>query len=276
MPSSAFIAVGTVELTLIVVGCVLLWQHALSPAARSALRPASLPPWDIRLEEFLTFTLLVLGGSFFLAIVAAPLARSSGLAGDAVTIVTGAAAQLGMLGGVLLSAVVRRAHNSEKGHGFATVFWSGAATFAIALPVLVVTAKLSEFLVRAAGLPVDKQDLIGMFARADTPWLLAMLIGLAVLVAPLTEELVFRAGVFRYLRTRIPRALALVLPALFFAALHVNWKTLSGLASLPPLLVLAVIFSLAYERTGRIGTPIVAHALFNLNTVLVVLSGIDR
>lgn len=38
--------------------------------------------------------------------------------------------------------------------------------------------------------------------------------------------------------------------------------------------MLAVIFSLAYERTGHIGTPIVAHALFNLNTVLLILSGI--
>ena len=55
-----------------------------------------------------------------------------------------------------------------------------------------------------------------------------------------------------------------------------NWKTLGGLSSLPPLVLLAVIFSLAYERTGRIGTPIVAHALFNLNSVLVILSGISE
>jgi membrane protease YdiL (CAAX protease family) len=274
MPSPAIIAVGTLELTLIVIGSVLLWQKVLSPAARAHRAPSPLPVWDIRLEEFLKFILLVVGGSFILAVVAAPLAKSLGLRGDAVTIVTGAAAQLGMLGGVLLSSV-GRPKSADAGHRSATTFLSGAATFVIAMPVLVVVAKSSEFLVQAAGLPVDKQDLIGMFARAETPWLLMTLIVLAVLVAPLTEELVFRAGVFRYLRTRIPRPLALVFPALFFAALHVNWKTLSGLASLPPLLVLAVLFSLAYERTGRIGTPIVAHALFNLNTVLVVLSGVD-
>ena len=70
------------------------------------------------------------------------------------------------------------------------------------------------------------------------------------------------------------RAAALLLPAIFFASLHVNWTTLVGLPSLAPLVVLAVIFSLAYERTGTIGTAIVAHALFNLNTILLILAGV--
>jgi membrane protease YdiL (CAAX protease family) len=34
------------------------------------------------------------------------------------------------------------------------------------------------------------------------------------------------------------------------------------------------MFSLAYEHTGNIGTPIVAHALFNLNTVILIFSGL--
>jgi membrane protease YdiL (CAAX protease family) len=114
-----------------------------------------------------------------------------------------------------------------------------------------------------------------MFANAKSPWLLIVMITLAVVIAPLNEELVFRAGLFRFLRTRIPRWLALLLPALTFAVLHVNWHTLQGLASLAPLVMLAIVFSLAYERTGRIGTSIVAHACFNLNTILVIFSGLN-
>jgi len=41
-----------------------------------------------------------------------------------------------------------------------------------------------------------------------------------------------------------------------------------------PLFVLAVVFCLAYERTGRIETTIIAHALFNLNTFVLVAAGI--
>ena len=88
------------------------------------------------------------------------------------------------------------------------------------------------------------------------------MIVLATVVAPATEELIFRAGIFRYARTRLPRWAALLLPACLFAALH------NHLASFAPLVVLGLVFSLAYERTGRIGTAIVAHALFNLYSVI--------
>jgi hypothetical protein len=91
----------------------------------------------------------------------------------------------------------------------------------------------------------------------------------AILVAPISEELLFRAGIFRYVRTRLPRWLALLLPALLFALLHLD------VGSFVPLVTLAVIFSLAYERTGNIGTTMVAHALFNLNAAVLVLAGVD-
>jgi hypothetical protein len=100
------------------------------------------------------------------------------------------------------------------------------------------------------------------------------MIVLALVTAPISEELVFRAGLFRYFRTRMPRSIALIAPALMFAVLHVNWETLEGLASVGPLVMLATIFSLAYERTGRIGTSMVAHALFNLNTIMLIFTGV--
>ena len=43
------------------------------------------------------------------------------------------------------------------------------------------------------------------------------------------------------------------------------------LLAMVPLIALAVVFSLAYERTGKIGTTMVAHALFNLNASVLVL-----
>ena len=39
---------------------------------------------------------------------------------------------------------------------------------------------------------------------------------------------------------------------------------------------LGIVFSLAYERTGTIGTAIVAHGAFNLNNLLVLLSGAGK
>lgn len=275
MTFSALHFAGSIELILAVIGAWLLWRFVFSAPARAQARNTAspLPPWNAPLPQFLMFVLFIIGGSLLASLLASTGGKLLSLRGDAITVFNGAAAQLGMLGAVTL-------YWSQPGHSPPSspratpgIFESGVVTFLVALPLLIVAAKVWELLLTAVGLPTDRQDLIGMFAQAESPWLLATMIALAVLVAPLTEELVFRAGLFRWLRTRIPRWAALVLPALFFASLHVNWSTLHGLSSLVPLALLAVIFSLAYQRTGRIGTPIVAHALFNLNTVLLVLLG---
>jgi hypothetical protein len=91
---------------------------------------------------------------------------------------------------------------------------------------------------------------------------------LAVGVAPIAEEAIFRAGLFRYLRTRIPRPVAL-------------WSRPSCLPRFTPTPWLSprsspsASCSAAYERTGRIAIPMVAHALFNLHTMLLLLAGIE-
>ena len=273
MTFSAANLVASLEIGLAVVGAVLGWRLFLRPAAR-AVRPAShLPRWDISLPDFLVFIVFVIGGSVVCATIAGLLSKGSGLRGDAMTVVAGAGAQLGMLGGACIYWA-----RPERGRPitFTTggVLISGAVTFLISLPLLLLSANLWELLLKLLKLPTEKQSLIAMFANADSPLLLALMILLAVVIAPLTEELVFRAGLFRFLRGRVPRWVALAGPGLIFASLHVNWSSLEGLTSLAPLVVLAVMFSLAYEYTGNIGTPIVAHALFNLNTVLLIFSGV--
>lgn len=276
MPETLPTVIAGLEIALAFAGAGLLWRLVLVPAFRRE-RPASpLSAWEIPTVDFLLFLVVVMLGSIAAGMVANTLSRALGLVGDVVTVANGAGAQFGMLGACL-------AYRSRFGGASAPApelpvaaagpVRSGIVVFLIALPVIMITAKLWELLLLACGLPAEKQDLIGMFANAESPWLLVALIVLAVAVAPVTEELVFRAGIFRYLRTRVPRQVALWGPALFFAALHVDWASLRGLASFAPLTVLAVIFSVAYERTGRIGTPIVAHALFNLNTVVLIFGG---
>lgn len=274
MPSSIASLAAGLEITLAVAGVVLLWRLFLSPAARAARLPPRLVRWEISLPDFLLFSLFVVCGSILLAMLAGALARGFGLRGDALTLTAGAGAQLGMLGGTLVFW-----SRSDRGRprihgGAASSLISGATTFLISLPLLLLSAKMWELLLKQLNLPTERQSLIAMFANAESPVTLALMITLAVVIAPLTEELVFRAGLFRYLWGRAPRWLALTASALIFAVLHVNWSTLEGLTSLVPLVVLAMMFSIAYEKTGGIGTPIVAHALFNLNTVLLIFSGV--
>lgn len=271
-PSVSYLA-GTLELAFAFTGAVLLWTRVWSPTAR-ARAERRLPVAATTAIDLLLFLVFVLLGGFGGALLGGGLARGFGARGDAATILTGAGAQLGLLAGVAFYAGQRSNAVGVKLAGREAVV-TGAVTFLIALPIMMLSAKSWEYLLRSLGLPTVRQDLIGMFANASSPGLLAVMIALAVLIAPLGEELVFRAGIFRLCRPLMPRWLAILLPAVAFAALHVNWSTGQGLPSLLPLVALAVIFTLAYERTGNIGTTMVAHALFNLNTVMLIFSGLD-
>jgi membrane protease YdiL (CAAX protease family) len=267
--SLAYFATG-IEILLMLYGALLFWRVAGSPAARANRPPPALLPWDAPLHEFLLFLFLVLFGAMTASFLSNSLGRGLlKLVGDEITVFNGAFAQLGMLGGI----AAYRLGVDKAPPAPANIFTSGAATFLISLPILTATSFVWQTLLEWSGLPVEKQDLIDMFANVDSPVLLTIMIVLAIVTAPLSEELIFRAGLFRYFRTRMPRWAALTVPAAIFASLHVNWQTFEGLASLGPLMMLAVIFSLAYERTGRIGTSMVAHALFNLNTILLIFSG---
>ncbi len=261
------------ELAFALAGAILLWRLVLSPSARAARVPARLKPWVAPAPDFAIFLLFVLAGFFIGPTVGSLIARALELRGDTLSAFLGAGAQFGMLAGAALYWTRPEHAASAPALFHRDDLAAGAATFLIAMPVLIAVQNSCEALLKLLGLPTEKQELIGMFANADSAWLLASMLSLAIVIAPLAEELVFRAGFFRYFHARLPRWAALLIPAVIFGVPHVNWQTLQGLSAFVPLIVLAVIFSLAYERTGRLGTSIVAHALFNLNTVILIFSG---
>jgi uncharacterized protein len=268
------VAATSAEILFILAGLVLLWRFELRPGVRRDRLAAPLRPWDSPVHEFLLFIFIVLFGAMIASFLGGDFSRRLQLVGNEVTVFNGAMAQLGMLGGIAAFRYGVSREMPSDTPARVGVFASGVATFLISLPLLTATSVIWQSLLELLGLPAEQQDLIGMFANVESPTLLVIMIILAIGTAPVTEELVFRAGLFRYFRTRMPRWLALTAPALLFAVLHVNWQTLEGLASVGPLVMLAIVFSLAYERTGRIGTSMVAHGLFNLNTIMLIFSGV--
>jgi membrane protease YdiL (CAAX protease family) len=265
---SAQIAVG-LELALIFSGAWLLWRLVLSPSARAEASSPRLVAWEISISDFLLFLWCVVMGGFLFQLVAVQLVKSAHLDQTERLIFAGGGFQLGMLSGIaLFRLVLRRRIVATPPLVTLHPALSGFATFLISLPVLTVVRLLWQGALQLCGIEAEKQDLVEIFANAKSPALLVFMIVLAAVIAPITEELLFRWGIFRYARTRLPRWIALLLPGVLFGALHAN------LASFAPLVALGIIFSLAYERTGRIGTTIVAHGLFNLNTIVLILCGV--
>lgn len=268
MPARVFSAADRVEFGLVLLGAVLLWRLALSPSARVRRQPAALVAWTAPVSDFLLYLWVTVCGALVVPFLVSLLLHPSRHGENAQLVIATGSLELGLLAGI---AAYRFGFAHEPSplpaSAPATALRSGVTTFLVAMPVVVAVALAWQYLLKLCGLPVEEQDIIGRLLHARSHALLVAMIGLATVTAPLAEELVFRAGFFRYLRTRLPRWAALLAPACLFAALHQN------LASFAPLVALGIVFSLAYERTGRISTSIVAHGLFNAHTIAIVLLG---
>lgn len=113
------------------------------------------------------------------------------------------------------------------------------------------------------GISTEAQEVTGFFDGAP-PVAYILLIVLAGFVAPVVEELVFRAGLYRFLKGQAGKTSAMIISSAVFAVLH--WNVLV----FPTLMFFGVALCIAYESSGNLKVPIAFHALFNLNTILLI------
>ena len=105
--------------------------------------------------------------------------------------------------------------------------------------------------------PVEQQA-VQALRLTESIWYRLVLGVTAIILAPIAEEMLFRGILYRAVKqTGFPR-LALWGTAVVFAAWHQNPATFV------PLLLLAVVLTVLYERTDNLLAPIVAHSFFNI------------
>ena len=261
-----------IEAALCLCGLFALWKLQFSAAARLSLsreKPAPLSPWnEAGVQELGVFLLFVICGGLGGSLLTGLVLDLYKLSEDTRTILSGAGFQFGLLGGVLAFVQALPAGRSFSRPRL-PFLKQGALSFAIILPLVFAVGALWTTLFHLLDIDLKQQDLVDIFRNADSPVKVVLLGLLAIVVAPITEELIFRAGLFRFMRARTPTWVAYLVPALLFASLHMN------LASFPQLVCLGLLFSAVYERTGNIAVSMLAHALFNLNTILLIVSGLD-
>lgn len=272
MPESSLVTIS-IEVFLLFVGCLLLWQHGLSKAGRLKTAEAAriMPEWDLHTTSFFLFLWMIFCGGLLGQSLISLFLKPEDAHTTSTLVFAGGSFHGGMLLGILLFKWFfdrLPARNPYDTSGWQKVK-QGIATMLIVLPSLTAVGLIWQNLLHLFGVVIEQQELVDIFAKTHSPVLLTLMILLAVIVAPVTEEMIFRAGIFRFMRTRTPRWVALLVPALLFGALHAN------LASFMPLVALGIILSLAYERSGTILVPIIAHGLFNLNTILLILGGVS-
>jgi len=104
---------------------------------------------------------------------------------------------------------------------------------------------------------VEPQELITLFQGGGDPIAIGLLVIMAVVLAPIVEEIIFRGCVYRFLKSQTTRLPAQILSGCIFSFMHAN------LLSFVPLVVVGVLLARVYEKSGNILVPIWFHAFFN-------------
>ena len=143
-------------------------------------------------------------------------------------------------------------------------------------------AWISEQVALLLGFEPPPQDLVKLFTNPNVAWQIkAKYAAIAVLLAPVLEELVFRMGLFRlclWCGRRIKKAdaevwngtpafpvVSALISGAVFAAVHLH------AATFVPLWFLGVAFAWLYWKSGSVFSSMLCHFLFNLVNLVICL-----
>lgn len=115
------------------------------------------------------------------------------------------------------------------------------------------------------GVNDDAQPIVTYFLQHPGWRERAAIISMAVVVAPIAEEFLFRGYIYGVLRRFAGRTPAIVVSSLLFAAMHLHLPAMLGLV------LLATILCLLYERTGSLWANIMVHSSFNTISIIILL-----
>ena len=142
--------------------------------------------------------------------------------------------------------------------GFLRTAITGTVLLLAAYPLLFLADIVTQRFLRSAP---QKQAILELFNQSSTVEQRILIIVLAVSLAPVAEEFIFRFFLYGVVKRYGGRVVGIVASALLFAAVH------GHLPSFLPLFVLGVCLAVAYEWSGSILVPMMMHALFNAVTL---------
>ena len=142
--------------------------------------------------------------------------------------------------------------------GFFRTAIIGGVLILAAYPLIFLADIVTQRLLQSAP---QKQAIVEMFSESSTLEQRILIIVLAVSLAPLAEEFIFRFFMYGVMKRYFGKVVAVLVSALLFAAVHAH------LPSFAPLFVLGSCFAIAYEWSGSILVPMIMHALFNAITL---------
>jgi membrane protease YdiL (CAAX protease family) len=150
-------------------------------------------------------------------------------------------------------------------HGILALVSRAFYYFLAIIPILMAVGYIWPKILEFFNLPLDHQDLVTQIMDMGLSPMFFLIAFLAVIMAPISEELLFRAFIYRSLKTYTSKNTSAVVTSLMFAGMHFNFH------SFLPLFLLGLWLCRSYEKTGNLWVPIILHAFFNGNTLVTLM-----
>lgn len=146
--------------------------------------------------------------------------------------------------------------------GFGSALGRGVLYLVAAYPLLML---VQAMVLGAAGGDIRPQEVVEFLIAAESPRDRIAVLVMAVAVAPVAEEIIFRGFLYPVGKRYAGPFVSAAGTGLLFALLH------GHMASIPALFALALCLVLAYEKSGSLLVPMVMHAVFNAVSVTAIL-----
>lgn len=216
--------------------------------------------------------LLVLAilGTLFIGTMAAGSGENADASISSAAIVASMVFSLVVCAGLLLYLNRMRGLNPAELFGLQNIHWRSLLKVVLIFALIcVVSVSLVSILVshwlQQVWPDLQPQQMVETFQASSSIGLKLLVIVAAVIIAPLSEEILFRGFVYGVLKRYTDAPFAALSSSLMFAIIHMH------LGSLLPLCMLAVLFCIAYEITGCLLVPMLLHIIFNATSILLML-----
>jgi len=256
---------GLIILTGLLADVLLLVYLRVKPLdSRKMAERMKVLPWDWRAAGTVVLMLVALHGCILFGIY---LLRRSALLEEQTLTLTAIFLQSLLFPSVVLLVIMvlvrlqGRSCKKSLGLHFSRLWRDlllGGFLYLATIPVMAFYSMAYLKLLQFLRFPVFRQDVVQFLSDPSQPiWIRVHLVVLAVLAAPIVEEIFFRGIALPAAAKHLRPMSAACLVSLLFAVMHFH------IPSIVPLFVIAMSFSLAYLCTGSLVVPIVMHALFN-------------
>ena len=272
--------VASLLILAILVSSAVLWIRHIQRSRRQIVIDKGVPAWPIGWVDFGIFACAMIITVFVVQNVAAVLFLSAPIEGEAPQELT---PRLAVFAVLLLQlpmlAVFYAARRFYPGHyagqlnnaelTVGVAFRQAVPLFLMCPPLIWIASLIWPPLLtalEAAGAidAFEPQALITLFQDGGDPIAISLLVALAILLAPIVEEIVFRGCVYRFLKSQTTLLPAQILSGCVFSFMHWN------LMSFVPLVIVGVFLARVYEKSGNLMVAIWFHAFFNAFSLLML------